>query len=126
MKKMVSVIAFIEVLIGASTIIGLILHAVLALSTKPVNVFIFVFVSALASTLIGYGLFVRREWARCLLVFFSGYIIITKIMIFTGLLQFSGEIITAVPADVKNWVSVSYHCFIIVFLSEKPVRNIFR
>ena len=124
-KRIIKIIAFIELLIGLSTVFGLTTYTVLSLSTKPLNVFIFVLLCAVISSMIGAGLFDRREWARVLLVFFSGYVIITKAMVFAGLLQFNGEIMTFIPAGLKNCASVLYHGFVLIFFTRKSVKGRF-
>lgn len=124
-KKMLKAIAAVEVMIGLITIIGLVTYAFMSISTKPMNVFVFVLVTAAISAALGMGLFNYRPWARTLLVFFSGYIVLMKIMIFFGLLRFNGEIVTSIPAGIKNAVSVFYHCFIISFLTRRDVKKLF-
>lgn len=124
-RNVIRNIAYIELLIGLSTITGLMASPVLSLPEKPANVFVFVLVSAVISTIIGLGILIHRPWARTLLVFFSGYIIITKILIFAGLLYFSGEMVTFVPAAVKNLVSVGYHSFVFVFFTRLDTKTYF-
>jgi len=124
-KKMLKAIAIIEVLIGLVTIIGLVAYAFMSISTKPLNVFVFVLVTAAASFALGLGLLNHQPWARTLLLFFSGYIVLTKVMIAFDLLRFNGEIVTSIPAGVKNAASILYHGFIIWFLSRRPVKRLF-
>lgn len=126
LKLTVKVIAFLEVVIGLSTFVGLIAFQLLFISTKPLNVFIFVLVSSAISLGIGLGLLTYRDWARKTLLFFSMYIVFTKILIFSGLLQFNGEIITFVPDALKNSVSLLYHSFIILFFSRSNVKQFFK
>jgi hypothetical protein len=122
---MIRIIAVIEISIGAITIVGITGQSILSASSKPVPVYIFVMISAVASTLLGAGLLMRREWGRYYLIFFSGYVILTKILVFTGLLEFRGEIITTPPSWFKNIISVAYHTAIIVFLSNERTRREF-
>ena len=124
-KRVIMSIAFIELLIGLSTLSGLVTYSLLSISKKPLNVFIFVLLSSAISTIIGSGLLNYREWSRNLLLFFSGYIIITKVLIIAGLLMFNGEIITFIPAGFKNCISILYHGFIILFFNQKTVRGYF-
>jgi hypothetical protein len=118
-------ISCVEMLIGASTVTGLLASAAMAAQKKPANVFLFVLVSAAASFIIGAGLFRRKEWARMPLVFFSGYIILTKMLVFTGLMKFSGEIITFIPADLKNLISILYHFFVVVYFTRMSIKKEF-
>lgn len=124
-KKIITAIAYIEMLIGSATITGLMASAAIAAQNKPANVFIFVLVSAVISFIIGSGLLRFKEWARLFLVFFSGYIIVTKVLLFAGLLRFNGEIITMIPADFKNLISVAYHGFAIVYFTRIAVKKEF-
>jgi hypothetical protein len=121
----VKVIALIEIFIGFVTLASLIVHSVLSLSTKPFNVFTFVLASSVTSAILGIGLLNHKDWARALLVFFSGYIILTKILIFMGLLDFSGEIFTHIPTGIKNSFSVLYHTLLILYLTRPRVRQLF-
>ena len=124
-KIIVRLIAFVELLIGLSTLFGLIKYSLLLVSKKPINVFVFVLLSSAISTVIGLGLINYREWARNLLVFFSGYVILTKILILSGLLRFSGEIITVIPATLKNCISILYHSFVIIFFNQRVIKKYF-
>ena len=118
-----SVIATIEIFIGLFTLFGMALYSNLGLLVKPPNVLTFVTVTAVFSTLLGLGLFRRKGAAAMLLVFFSGYIILTKVMIATGLMQFNGAILAYVPTDLKNIISAFYHLFVIVFLTKPSVQK---
>ena len=124
-KTTIRLIAFMELLIGLCTLFGLLTYSLLSISKKPLNVFIFVLLSATISTIIGSGLLNYREWSRNLLVFFSGYVILTKILIVAGLLRFNGEIITFIPTGFKNCISILYHGFIVIFFNQKTVKGYF-
>ena len=122
-KIIVKVTACLELLIGSVTLISLAVYSILSMSQKPFNVFIFVLSTSLMSIVIGLGLLSCKDWARKTLVFFSGYIILTKIMIFFNLLRFNGEIITFIPTDTKNIISVIYHFAVIMLLSRTEIKN---
>lgn len=124
-KTTIRSVAFAELLIGLFTLFGLITYSLLSISKKPLNVFIFVLFSSAISTIIGLGLLNYREWSRNLLVFFSGYVFLTKILIVAGLLRFNGEIITFIPTGLKNCISILYHGCIIVFFNHKTVKAYF-
>jgi hypothetical protein len=121
----VKAIALIEISIGLATLASLIVHSVLSLSTKPFNVFTFVLASAVTSAILGIGLLNYRDWARALLVFFSGYIVLTKILIFMNLLNFSGEIFTSIPTGIKNSFSILYHTLLVFYLTRPRVLRLF-
>lgn len=122
-RSIIRAVAWIEMLIGATTIAGLAAVSVISVQHKPLNVFTLVLLSAGLSFIIGVGLYRREEWARVLIVFFSGYIILTKALLFAGLLHFNGEIVMLVPADLKNLISCAYHCFIIVVFTRGAVKK---
>ncbi len=91
-------------------------------SPKPVNVYLFVVASALTGIVLGAGILSGKAWARTLLVFFAGYVILTKILAYGGLLSFKGTILTSIPTGIKDAVSLLYHSFIVLFLSQKVQR----
>lgn len=124
--RVIHAVAAIEVLIGLVTVVGLLTSRWLSFALKPINLFIYVLISALASIAIGIGIFNRREPARYLLVFFSGYVILIKLMIFAGLIVFSRDIIRFIPAGTKNYISVLYHSFLVVFFTLPSVKEYFR
>jgi hypothetical protein len=124
-KKIIRTIAITELAIGASTILGLVVSTIFFSSKKSPNVFMFVLMSATASSLIGIGLLRHKHWARMVLVFFSGYIVLTKILIFADLLHFNGEIITLIPASLKNYISIAYHCFVVLFFTRRTTKTHF-
>ena len=99
--------------------------AVLA-QAKPFNVLMFVLLTAGLSFTIGVGLWRREEWARVLLVFFAGYVVLTKVLIFAGLMHFNGELVTLVSADLKNMISIAYHVFVMVYFERSVVKKEFR
>lgn len=118
-------IAFVEMAIGSITIGGLSLAVVFLPSQKPFNVFVFVLGSAITSALLGLGLLTYSNLVRRLLIFFSGYVILTKILVFAGILHFTGELVTFVSSPVKNAVSILYHTFVILTLNSGLVKKLF-
>ena len=125
-KIIIKAVAVIEFLIGSSTLLGLISYSLLSILRKPLSVFIFVLISSAISISIGLGLFNHKEWARKTLIFFAGYIILTKLMTFSNLLQFTGEIITFIPAGFKNSISILYHSLIVLFFNQAAVKENFK
>ncbi|HNX90517.1 MAG TPA: hypothetical protein PKY78_02880 [Candidatus Omnitrophota bacterium] len=120
MRKIVfNTIGIIEMLIGITTLVvcfAVQTWGIGGFAVKSPNVYIFVVTTATMSFALGVGMLFNREWARKLLIFFSGYIIITKILIYLGLLTFNGEIFKAVPTSAKNIISLLYHILLIVVL----------
>ena len=124
-KRIVISIGIIEILIGAGTLAGMLSCFVLSCFNKPSEVLVFVSVSSTLSVFIGIGLIRRKEFYRKILVLFSGYIVLTKILIFMHLLKFTGEIVAFIPSLVKDITSVLYHALIIFVFSSKNVRENF-
>lgn len=118
-------IAVIEMALGAVTMAGIAWATVALAQHKPFNVLVFVLVTAGLSFTIGVGLWRREEWARLLLVFFAGYVVLTKALIFAGLMHFNGELITVVSADLKNLISTVYHIFVIVYFTRPAIKKEF-
>ncbi|MBD3378874.1 MAG: hypothetical protein GF408_00205 [Candidatus Omnitrophica bacterium] len=127
-RKVYLIIGTIEMLIGLFTISFLVsgkLGFLRGFPEKPLNIYIFVIVSAVISFALGAGLICMKEWARVLLVFFSGYIIIQKVLLFAGLLALNWETAVFVPAGIKNIISLFYHFVILVSLlifRRRPVN----
>lgn len=84
---------------------------------KPGNVYFFVMVTALAAIALGAGLLMGKEWARRLLIFFSGYIVLTKLMIYLGLMSLTGPMVTFLPSSAVNIISSVYHIAVIAILT---------
>ncbi len=121
----IELIGFIELLIGVATILFVTLFSIFSIVEKPLNIFFFVIISAFISTYIGYGILNFKDSTRILLIFFSGYVILLKIMIYLGILHFTGEILTTPPPFIKNLISVLYHIFLILFFTHKGVITAF-
>jgi hypothetical protein len=111
---MIRAIGFIELAIGVVTVLFATLFNALSLADKPLGTLIFVIISGAISGSIGYGILKKMDWARVMLLFFSGYVIILKALIYFGVVSFTGEIITAVPSYLKDAVSVVYHLAVIM------------
>lgn len=126
MRALIKTIASIEVFIGFFTLAGMAFYAHFLMLAKPLNVLVFVTLTSTISVLLGMGLFRYKKAAATLLVFFSGCIILTKVMVAAGLLKFSGEIITSVPSDTKNLISIIYHGLIILILTRPSIRDTLR
>ena len=124
-RNIINLVAFIEVAIGTATMSGLIASVIFALPKKPANIFMFVFISATISVSLGVGLFLKRNWPRRLLIFFSGWVILTKILVFMGILHFSGELLVVVSNSIKNTFSIIYHATIVLLLNQKVFKDQF-
>ncbi|MGB2601058.1 MAG: hypothetical protein WBD00_05450 [Candidatus Omnitrophota bacterium] len=115
-----TIIAWIEIFIGAITLLSASIvqfSGAFNMQPKPLNVYIFVTLTAIMAVVFGIGLLYDGKWAVRLLIFFSGYIILTKVLVYAGLLSFAGAIITIVPVALKDGISILYHSALIIFLA---------
>lgn len=118
-------VAMIEMAIGLTTFIGTIGAVLIGASQKPINILVFVLVSSVISTMIGFGLLYRHNQARRALLFFAGFVVLTKILALMGIIKFNGEILTMPPTDIKNIISFIYHASVILFLEQKTSKALF-
>ena len=125
-KNVVVAIGVTEVLIGSVTLLTSIISWTLALYNKPLAVTIFVISASLVSLLLGIGLLKLRTWARKLIIFFAGYVILTKVLILSGIIVLSGALETSISPGIKNSVSMIYHAFILMFFTRCPVKDKFK
>ena len=125
-KTVIKIIGLAELLIAFIALVSFAVCFLFSTLRKPPNVFAFVVISNAISILLGVGMLCYREWARVALIFFSGYIIITKLLIFSQLLHFSGEILVFMPEELKNVISIVYHSFLILALRNPAVKTYFK
>ena len=124
-KSVIRIIAVTEIMIGAITVSGLMISSMLAISEKSPNIVIFIFTSSVISILLGVGIIASNNMARRLLIFFSGWVLLTKLLVFMGVIEFSGELLKAVSISFKNAVSAAYHLMLIFILNRKEVKAFF-
>lgn len=124
-KLLIIGIASVELAIGITTLAGVAFYGLLGLSTKSASVALFVISSNLVSIALGAGLLNYRSWARVFLLFFSGYVILTKLFIFAGLIKLNGEIFLLLPGNLKDIISVLYHTFILISLNQRRTKTLF-
>jgi len=120
-RILIRLAGLIELTIGLVSIVFVTFFDIFGIVEKPSAVFIFVIMSAFASTAIGFGILSYKNWARVLLVFFSGYVIILKVLMYLGVMQFSGEILSVLPRFVKDPISILYHMSLMIFLTNSSV-----
>ncbi|MFH1753301.1 MAG: hypothetical protein ABH875_03865 [Candidatus Omnitrophota bacterium] len=120
----IDIVGAIELLLGLMTILFVILFDLFSVVEKPTGVFIFVIASATMSSLLGYGILNHRRWARILILFFSGYVIMLKILLYLDVIRFTGEILK-IPTYLRDTSSIMYHIFIILFFTDRRVASKF-
>lgn len=123
--RTVLIIGIAEIVIGSVTVLFNLMAWSLAASTKSPNVLIFVVTTGIISILIGFGVLNFKKLAYQLLLYFSSVIILSKLLIFAGILQLNGALETTIPAPLKNMVSIVYHGFVIVYLSKRGIKEIY-
>ena len=121
-KQGIVLFGLIEIGIGTATL-ALILQSLLTGTLpKPPNVLTFVIISSLISILLGAGLLLKCPYSRKLLIFFAGWVILSKILIFSGIIVLCCDLETTIAPDVKNLISVFYHVLIILYFHSRPVK----
>jgi hypothetical protein len=119
-------IGLVELLIGGMTFLTLIQQKLFYVSDKPASVFVMVLISGLISAILGLGILIYKNWARVLLVFFSGYVLFLKVLLYTGIIRFTGELLTVPSPYIRDSVSAAYHIFVIVFFLNRDIALRFK
>ena len=115
----------IEILIGSVTLLSNFVTVLLGVNNKTPNVLLFVVVTGAVSTLIGVGILKLKKSAYQLLLYFSSIIVLSKLLIFLGIIHLNGALETTVPAPIKRMLSVGYHLAIILYLNKPGIKRIF-
>lgn len=123
--RQILIIGTIEVFIGGFTFVNNLLTYLLGINPKSPNVLLFVLIASLTSFLIGAGLLKFKRNAYQLLLYFSSVIILSKILIFWGVLELNGALETTIPAGFKRFISFGYHALILVYFSRPQIKAIF-
>jgi hypothetical protein len=121
----VLIIGVIEIVIGGVTLLANIGSLMLGQNPKTFNVLIFILITGCASTLIGAGLLKLNKTAYRLLLYFSSVIVLSKLLIFAGIIELNGALETQVPAFWKRLISISYHSFLFIYLLRPEIKSIF-
>ncbi len=124
-EKIISIIAWTEILIGGITVAGSVFGYILFEYLKPLSVHVFVMTTSALSLFIGIGLLFKSPLARVLLLYFSGYIILTKLLIAADIMQLSAALDTWIPSSLKNALSVMYHGAVVFVLLFPQVKKRF-
>lgn len=124
-KPGIIIFAIIEILIGSITLIAVILSLIQGKSTKPPAVLIFVLTTAALSLILGFGILRQNLACYHLLLYFSGIVILSKILIFSAVITLNGALETGIPFSLKNTLSIIYHTLLIFYFTRWPVRNEF-
>ena len=119
------IIGVLEILIGGLALLTNLITLSVAANHKSPNVLLFVMVTGIISILIGLGLLKFSKTAYQLLIYFSSVIILSKVLILMGIFQLNGSFETVFPSPLRSCISIVYHSFVIFYLMQKDVREIF-
>lgn len=114
---------FTEIAVGTITLGAVISSLITRNCAKSPNVLIFVIISSLISSSLGIGVLLRAHYFRKLIMFFAGWIILSKILISGGILTLNGQLETSIPAGIKNFVSILYHALIIAYFHHPLIKK---
>jgi hypothetical protein len=112
-----------EIFIGSATLASIVDTYIAIGATKPLNVLIFVVVSSFISIALGIGLLRKIRLARKLLVFFAGWVILSKALIMGNIISLCCALETPIPSTAKNAISIAYHLILIIFLRQPTVKK---
>lgn len=123
--RVVLIIGIVEILIGGATLLGVMASLAAGTNAKPPNVLFFVTTAAGISTLLGIGILRFKRLAYRLLLYFASVVLLSKLLIFLNVIHLNGALETAVPAVLKNTISIVYHGGVIYYLKQRRIRKIF-
>ena len=118
-------IGFIEICIGGGALLSNVFTLALSQNNKSFGVLCFVLTAGVISALLGVGLLKCRIESYHLLLYFSSVIILSKVLIFMGVIHLNGALETSVPGPIKNIISIIYHSFVIAYLRKPDIKQIF-
>ena len=115
-----------EIFIGVTTLTAVIFGLIRGISTKPLEVVIFVLTTSALSTSLGFAILKHSSTGYRLLLFFSKAIILSKVLIFAKIISLNGALETAILTSTKNFISIVYHSLLIFYFTRRPIREAFR
>lgn len=122
-KIIIKTIATIEILIALTISLSFIITSLITPPGRPPTVYVFVVVTSLISVVIGIGLLKCKSWARRILIFFAGYVVVTKFLLLSNLVHFTGNTIKFMSINLKDILSFIYHCSILVIFNLKDIKK---
>jgi hypothetical protein len=122
-RIVIKLTAAIEVLIGLSISLNFLIPALTGSHEFPGVLYTFVIITSLISVIIGIGLLRHNKWARKLLLFFAGYVLFSKILLASGLMEFKGNTIDFMSIRSKDILSFAYHLTILIVFNLKSVKK---
>jgi len=125
-KQGIFLFGLIEIGIGTITLAAIGRNILTGFLPKPPHVLAFVVISSLISICLGGGILFKWPYARKLLIFFAGWVILSKILIFAGIIVLCCELETTITPDIKNIISILYHAVIIAYFHSQPIKREFK
>ena len=123
--RIILIIGIIEILIGVITLLTTGLALLLGSNTKSFSVLVFVIGAATISTLLGIGILKFKKIAYDLLLYFSSVVLLSKILVLLDVFRLNGSLETAIPPWIKNGISILYHGFVIYYLKQETIKEVF-
>ena len=123
-KKILTTIGVLEILIGAASFLG-VMAALARGHVIEQNILTFLVFTSSISTALGIGILKFNTTAYDLLIYFSSIVVLSKILLFTGIISLNGSPEGLVPASFRNIISVFYHLFLIYYLRSKNIHALF-
>ncbi|HQP91835.1 MAG TPA: hypothetical protein PLU24_04095 [Candidatus Omnitrophota bacterium] len=121
-KQGIFIFGIAEIAIGITTLLSIFFGFLTQGYSKPANVLAFVIISSLISAGLGAGVLLRLKYARKLLIFFSGWVILSKILIFMRIIILCCALETMIPEGLKNYVSILYHLIVIFYFHHPSIK----
>ena len=122
-KIIIRIVAIVEICIGLLISLSFMIPSLINPPGRPKAVYVFVILTSLISVIIGIGLFRYKRWGRQLLVFFAGYVIVTKFILLSNLAEFTGNTIEFMSINSKDTLSLIYHGIILIIFNLKDVKK---
>ena len=126
-KRDYGIITFglIEISMGLVTLVAVTTSLILGTSIKPLEVLVFVLVTAFISLGLGIGILRRNLHVYHLLLFFAAVIVLSKILIFTKIISLNGALETTITSSIKDSISIFYHSLLILYFAQPRIKKQF-
>lgn len=122
-KIIIRGVAVVEIFIGFSISLSFIVPALGNTPGHQKTLYGFVVATSLISIVIGIGLFRYKNWGRRFLIFFAGYVIVTKFLLVSHLVTFTGNTIEYMSIMSKDIISLVYHVAMLIVFNLKAIKS---
>jgi hypothetical protein len=121
-KQGIQIFGLTEIAIGTITLLAIVVSLVKGTSAKPPNVLTFVIISSLISVALGAGVLLKEKHSRKLLIFFAGWVILSKILIYAKIMTLCCSLETTISSNLKNLISIAYHSILILYFHHRSIK----